>query len=99
MEIVATPMLSQYPTLDPTVVTLVCVMRHAQTAVRLTCRILKEANSEAETLAPVRHPVLYQRCILRGLQDLLHSFLSTELMISQVQWLGVVHWTWKELPI
>lgn len=74
-------------------------MRHAQTAARLTCRILKEANSEAEPLAPLRHQVLYQSCILGGLQDVLDSLPSTELTISQVQWLGVVHWTRKELSI
>jgi hypothetical protein len=76
-----------------------CQSQDTQRAVRLTRRILEEANSEAEPPAPVRHPVLYERGILRGLQNLLHSSLSAELTIPQVQWLGVVLRTWEELLI
>jgi len=65
----------------------------------LTRGVSGEADSKAEAPAPARYPVLYEPCILWGLQHLLHLVLATELSVPLVEWFRVVFWTGKELMV
>lgn len=65
----------------------------------LTRGVPGEADSKAEAPAPARYPVLYEPCILWGLQHLLHLVLAAELSVPLVEWFRVVFWTGKELMV
>jgi len=65
----------------------------------LTHGVPGETDSKAEAPAPARYPVLYEPCVLWGLQHLLHLVLATELSVPLVKWFRVVFWTGKELMV